>query len=40
MALSEELKRAIIQMPQKEKDKLLLRLVAKDSNLVQRFNLN
>ena len=37
MALSEELKRAIIQMPQKEKDKLLLRLVAKDSNLVQRF---
>lgn len=37
MAISEELKRAIVQMPQKEKDKLLLRLVAKDANLVQRF---
>ncbi len=37
MAISEELKKAIVQMPQKEKDKLLLRLVGKDENLVQRL---
>ena len=37
MAISDELKRAIVQMPQKEKDKLLLRLVAKDDILVQRL---
>lgn len=37
MAISEELKRAIVQMPQKEKDKLLLRLIGKDDNLVKRL---
>lgn len=37
MAISEELKKAIVQMPQKEKDKLLLRLIGKDDNLVQRL---
>lgn len=35
--LSNELKKAITLMPVKEKDKLLLRLVAKDANLVQRL---
>ncbi len=34
MAISNELKQAILLMPPKEKDKLLLRLVAKDQNLV------
>ncbi|MCU0338680.1 MAG: hypothetical protein MUE30_02255 [Spirosomaceae bacterium] len=35
--LSEELKEAIVRIPQKEKDKLLLKLVAKDDNLIQRL---
>jgi hypothetical protein len=35
--LDDHLKAAIIQMPPKEKDKLLLRLVAKDKKLVQRL---
>ncbi len=37
MAIAENLKKAIVQMPQKEKDKLLLRLIAKDKILVQRL---
>ncbi len=37
MTIPEELKKAIVQMPQKEKDKLLLRLIGKDGNLVQRL---
>lgn len=37
MAISHELKKAIVELPQKEKDKLLLRLISKDKNLVQRF---
>ncbi len=37
MALSNEIKQAIVLMPAKEKDKLLLRLIAKDENLVQRL---
>jgi len=37
MTIPEELKKAIVQMPQKEKDKLLLRLIGKDDNLVQRL---
>ncbi len=35
--LDEQLKLAIARMPQKEKDKLLLRLVAKDEKLVERL---
>lgn len=35
--LDEQLKLAIAKMPQKEKDKLLLRLVAKDHKLVERL---
>jgi hypothetical protein len=37
MAISEELKKAIVLMPVKEKDKLLLRLINKDSTLIQRL---
>jgi hypothetical protein len=37
MPLSDDLKKAIVQMPQKEKDKLLLRLIAKDENLILRL---
>lgn len=37
LKLDEQLKLAIARMPQKEKDKLLLRLVAKDSKLVERL---
>src|SRR5262245_50911823 len=35
--LDDQLKSAITGMPQKEKDKLLLRLVAKDHKLVERL---
>lgn len=38
MALPEQLKKAVIQMPPKEKDKLLLRLIAKDKALVDRLH--
>ncbi|WP_373514000.1 hypothetical protein [Persicitalea sp.] len=38
MALSASLKKAILQMPEKEKDKLLLRLVNKDKVLVDRLH--
>lgn len=37
MPLSPDLKAAIVQMPQKEKDKLLLQLVAKNDSLVLRL---
>jgi hypothetical protein len=37
MAVSDELKKAIIRMSQAEKDKLLLRLVAKDENLINQL---
>ncbi|MFN8345491.1 MAG: hypothetical protein U0X91_10830 [Spirosomataceae bacterium] len=37
MAISEVLKKAIVLMPGKEKDKLLLRLINKDSILIQRL---
>jgi hypothetical protein len=33
MPIQDQLKKAIIQMPQKEKDKLLIRLITKDSTL-------
>lgn len=35
--ISNELKLAIVQMPQEEKDKILLRLIAKDEKLVQKL---
>jgi hypothetical protein len=35
--IAKELKEAICQMPQKEKDKILLRLIAKDSMLIARL---
>lgn len=38
MALTDALKKAIIQMPVKEKDKLLLRLIAKDQTLSDRLH--
>lgn len=38
MALPEQLKKAIIQMPVKEKDKLLLRLITKDKTLSDRLH--
>ncbi|GHB69069.1 hypothetical protein [Persicitalea jodogahamensis] len=38
MALPDSLKKAILQMPGKEKDKLLLRLINKDKNLVDRLH--
>lgn len=37
MALADQLKKAIIQMPVKEKDKLLLRLITKDGTLSDRL---
>lgn len=37
MPIHDQLKKAIIQMPQKEKDKLLLRLIAKDSTLTDKL---
>lgn len=37
MALLDQLKKAIIQMPVKEKDKLLLRLISKDNALSDRL---
>jgi hypothetical protein len=38
MAIPDSLKKAIVQMPVKDKDKLLLRLVGKDPLLVDRLN--
>lgn len=38
MALSSPLKKAILGMPEKEKDKLLLRLIGKDKVLVDRLH--
>jgi hypothetical protein len=38
MALPDQLKKAIIQMPVKEKDKLLLRLITKDKTLADRLH--
>jgi len=38
MPLSDQLKKAIIQMPVKEKDKLLLRLITKDQTLSDRLH--
>jgi hypothetical protein len=38
MALPDQLKKAIIQMPAKEKDKLLLRLITKDKTLSDRLH--
>ncbi len=38
MKIAKELQEAIVQMPDKEKNKLLLRLVAKDSLLVEKLN--
>ena len=38
MALPDQLKKAIIQMPPKEKDKLLLRLITKDKTLTDRLH--
>jgi hypothetical protein len=38
MALPDPLKKAILQMPAKDKDKLLLRLIGKDSNLVDKLH--
>ena len=35
--LSKELKKAITLMPQKDKDRLLIRLIAKDATLVQQL---
>lgn len=37
LKLDDQLKAAIVRMPSKEKDKLLLRLVAKDEKLVRRL---
>ena len=37
MPIDDQLKKAIIQMPPREKDKLLLRLVAKDSTLTDKL---
>lgn len=37
MAIPDPLKKAIVLMPAKEKDKLLLRLIGKDSNLIDRL---
>lgn len=36
--ISDELKKAILKMPQNEKDKLLLRLIAKDELLIAKLN--
>lgn len=38
MAISDPLKKAIILMPAKDKDKLLLRLIGKEPNLIDRLN--
>jgi hypothetical protein len=38
MALPDQLKKAIIQMPAKEKDKLLLRLITKDKTLTDKLH--
>ncbi|CAG5071895.1 hypothetical protein DYBT9623_03871 [Dyadobacter sp. CECT 9623] len=38
MALPDQLKKAIIQMPTKEKDRLLLRLITKDKTLADRLH--
>jgi len=38
--LEKDLQLAILSMPQKDKDKLLLRLVAKDDILVQQLQFN
>jgi len=38
MALPDQLKKAIVQMPVKEKDKLLLRLITKDKTLADRLH--
>jgi hypothetical protein len=38
MALPDQLKKAIVQMPAKEKDKLLLRLITKDKTLADRLH--
>ena len=37
MAISNELKRAIVEMPLKEKDKLLLKLIGKDDLLIEKL---
>ncbi len=37
MAIPDPLKKAIVLMPAKEKDKLLLRLIGKDANLIDRL---
>lgn len=37
MPIHDQLKKAIIQMPQKEKDKLLLRLITKDTTLTDKL---
>ncbi|MBO0932422.1 hypothetical protein [Fibrella aquatilis] len=37
-ALSADLKRAVVEMPEKEKDKLLLRLITKDPILTERLD--
>lgn len=36
--VSDELKKAIKELPEKEKDKLLLRLIAKDKMLIEKLN--
>lgn len=36
--ISSELQRAILTMPEKEKDKLLLRLIAKDAMLIKKLH--
>lgn len=38
MALPDQLKKAIIQMPAKEKDKLLIRLITKDKTLTDKLH--
>ncbi len=38
MALPDQLKKAIVQMPSKEKDKLLLRLITKDKTLSDKLH--
>lgn len=37
MPIEDQLKKAIIQMPQKEKDKLLIRLITKDTTLTDKL---
>jgi hypothetical protein len=38
MKLPDDLKRAILEMPEKEKDKLLLRLIAKNNTLIKQLH--